>query len=94
MGHIEKQQADGNGWPGGVRISWQALTLMLAVVLAVAALVNFIRASDLTMIDAKIGNVDQHAAATDRRQTEDYTRIERRLERIEQLIMAMKEPRP
>lgn len=83
MAHLAIEHGDGNGRAPGIRVSWQALTVIVTVVGLVSGLVGWIRAGDIQSIEREI-------AAVDSARKSDKDELGRRLDRIEDGIDAIR----
>lgn len=83
MGHLKVEGGDGNGFPGGLRLSWPAIAATVAVLGLASRGIDLVRDLDRAEIDGRIKLVEQSIAAeASARSTADQS-ITRGLERIE-----------
>lgn len=69
--HVHTAKRDGNGFPGGVRLSWPALSVILAASWGTISFVDTIRARDAKAI-----------AELEETITERFDKVDERLEKV------------
>lgn len=86
MTHIGNVKNDGNGTPAGIRLSWQAIGVMVSVILLLAGAVGFVRSSDVSMIRQEIAGLrtEFYTFRTDR--MHDWDKNDKALTDLQQAI--------
>jgi len=89
MGHLKVEGGDGNGFPGGLRLSWPAIAAIVAVLGLASKGIDLVRSLDRAEVDGRIKLIEQAIASeastradADRVMTAGLGRIEDKLDRI------------
>lgn len=96
LGHIQRVDGDGNGFPGGVRASWPAIAAFLAFATVVGKGYDMVRGLEASAAENRYRLIEQAIAAeagtrseADRSTAEAIARIEKSVGRIESALMRL-----
>lgn len=77
--HARIERGDGNGFPGGLRLSWPALSVMIGAVSLIGAGVGVVRWADLRSVDYQVSAAQAKAVEVDARREADRQEVRREL---------------
>jgi hypothetical protein len=73
--HAKIEKSDGNGFPGGVRLSWAALSALIGTIGLVSAAVGVVRWADIRAIDLQVASASAKAAEVEARREADVRAV-------------------
>jgi hypothetical protein len=89
--HVQFEKGDGNGNPSCLRISWTALSVMVAALSLLLIVFNGVRSSDMRVVQDQIALNGVKIENVDRARLEDKRSLEARLDRIQAGVEAIRQ---